>query len=117
LPETVPSGRAEVVLVVSTSGQRDGPARRPKNEQFRPSLQDDGQLVDRYLQMEREGRLDECDITEEEFEEAFSHLCMDTSAFKPPPGVPLEPLAGMAKGSSFTVERLLEERQREAALE
>jgi hypothetical protein len=45
------------------------------------------------------------------------HLCLNQPALKTPSHEPLEPLLGMAEGSAFTVERLLDERRREAGRE
>jgi hypothetical protein len=44
------------------------------------------------------------------FRESLNALCLNRSTFENPSPVPLEPLLGMAEGSSFTVERLLQDR-------
>jgi hypothetical protein len=47
------------------------------------------------------------------FRESLTELCLNRSTFENPSTEPLEPLLGMAEGSSFTVERLLQDRRAE----
>jgi hypothetical protein len=51
------------------------------------------------------------------FRESLNRMCLNQTTFTAPAGSPLEPLLGIAEGSSFTVERLLEERRKEADAE
>jgi hypothetical protein len=47
------------------------------------------------------------------FRESLNALCLNRSTFENPSPAPLEPLLGMAEESSFTVERLLQDRRAE----
>jgi hypothetical protein len=47
------------------------------------------------------------------FRESLNALCLNRATFENPSPAPLEPLLGMAEGSSFTVERLLQDRRAE----
>jgi hypothetical protein len=49
------------------------------------------------------------------FRESLNAMCLNRSTFENPSPAPLEPLLGMAEASSFTVERLLQDRRAEEA--
>ncbi|MDR3343795.1 MAG: hypothetical protein LBT14_13650 [Treponema sp.] len=65
-------------------------------------------LEQRCKDKELEDRLDA-----RHFRESLNKMCLNRSVFENPSTEPLEPLLGIAEGSAFTVERLLEERRAE----
>jgi hypothetical protein len=71
-------------------------------------LTSDDFLEQRRKDKELENRLDA-----RSFRESLNKMCLNRSVFENPSTEPLEPLLGIAEGSSFTVERLLQERRAE----
>jgi hypothetical protein len=86
LPKAVPAGRAKVEIVVI-------PEARPQAA---------GRTAARVAEDEQDAR---------RFRESLNAMCLNRSTFENPSLSPLEPLLGMAEGSSFTVEQLLQDRR------
>jgi hypothetical protein len=65
------------------------------------------------MEMRREDKALEDEQDARRFRESLNRMCLNASTFIDPSPRQLEPLLGIAEGSSFTVECLLEERRTE----
>jgi hypothetical protein len=118
VPPGIPEGKARISLTITGISPAQTPEKTRQSwadfkKNFCPYKEADGLAVDRFLEMKRADKALEDEQDAQRFRESLDRMCLNRSTFTDPSSKQLEPLMGIAEGSSFTVERLLEERRKE----